>query len=135
MISTLSTEQAELIVSEYGKLLSITEPSIYGTAISRLPYDKEQIKIAIQTLLLAVDEKDHKIQDGLTQAYVYLAQFIEDERVIAAEKGRIILEKETSVLTKEDTKDLELANQAVQTINGIKSDMENLMNEIRLLIP
>lgn len=139
MTSTISIEQAEIIVSEYGKLLSTTEPSIYGIAISQLPYEKEQIKIAIQTLILAVDKKDQKIQDGLTQAYVYLAQFIEDEKVKAAENGRSILEKETSDPNKEntnsqDTEDLELANQAVQTINGIKSDMENLMNEIRLLI-
>ena len=44
--------------------------------------------------------------------------------------GRAILEKETP---EKNVDDLELANQAVQTINGIKSDMENLMNEIRLL--
>ena len=131
MTSTLSIEQAEIIVSEYGKLLSSTEPSIYGIAISLLPYGKEQIKIAIQTLILAVDKNDKKIQEGLTQAYVYLAQFIEDEKVKIAESGRIILEKES---TTEDTANLELANQAVQTINGIKSDMENLMSEISLLI-
>ena len=131
MTSILSIEQAEIIVSEYGKLLSSTEPSLYGIAISLLPYDKEQIKIAIQTLILAVDKNDKEIQEGLTQAYVYLAQFIEDEKVKIAESGRIILEKES---TTEDTANLELANQAVQTINGIKSDMENLMSEISLLI-
>ena len=139
MTSTIDIEQAEIIVSEYGKLLSSTEPSLYGIAMSRLPYDKEKIKIAIQTLILAVDKNDNKIQDGLTQAYVYLAQFIEDEKVIIAENGRAILERESSESADENidtqnTKDLELANQAVQTINGIKNDMENLMNEIRLLI-
>lgn len=132
MTSSISTEQAEVIVSQYGKLLSITKPSIYGIPISQLPYEKEQIKMAIQTLLLAVDKTDTKIQDGLTQAYVYLAQFIEDEKVTIAEKGRIVLEKEA---VEKNMEDLELANQAVQTINGIKSDMENLMNEIRLLAP
>ena len=142
MTSTISIEQAEIIVSEYGKLLSTTEPSIYGIAISRLPYEKEQIKIAIQTLLLAIsdnNEKDQSIRDGLTQAYVYLAQFIEDEKVIIAESGRTILENESLEVNDEsvdnqNTEDLELANQAVQTINRIKTDMENLMNEIRLLI-
>ena len=127
-----STEQAETIVSEYGQLLSTTKPSVYGTPISQLPYDKEQIKMAIQALILAMDKNDTKIQDGLTQAYVYLAQFIEDETVIIAEKGRRVLEKETA---EKNIEDLELANQAVQTINSIKSDMENLMNEIRLLTP
>ena len=139
MTSTIDIEQAETIVSEYGKLLSSTEPSLYGIAISRLPYDKEQIKIAIQTLLLALDKNDEKIQDGLIQAYVYLAQFIEDEKVSIAESGREVLEKEPADNNNESseekaTKDLELANQAVQTINGIKIDMENLMNEIRLII-
>lgn len=139
-MSTISIEQAEIIVSEYGKLLSTTKPSIYGIAISQLPYKKEQIKTAIQALILALDnEKDQKIQDSLTQAYVYLAQFIEDEKAKIAENGRIILEKETSKTNEENineqnNEDLELANQAVQTINAIKGDMENLMSEIRLLI-
>ena len=140
MTSTISIEQAEIIVSEYGKLLSTTEPSIYGIAISLLPYDKEQIKMAIQTLILAIDKKDQNIHDSLTQAYVYLAQFIDDEKVVIAENGRTILENETSELNNtntdnRNTEDLELANQAVQTINKIKTDMESLMNEIRLLIP
>lgn len=140
MTSTANIEQAEIIVGEYGKLLSGTEPSIYGIPLSLLPYEKEQIKIAIQTLILAVNKEDQKIHDGLIQAYVYLAQFIEDEKVDIAEQGRIILEKEASEQDKEDatpqnTDDLELANQAVQTINKIKTEMENLMNEISLLIP
>lgn len=132
MTSLISTEQAEIIVSEYGQLLSTTKPSVYGIPISQLPYEKEQIKMAIQALILAVDKNNTQIQDGLTQAYVYLAQFIEDEKVTIAEKGRNVLEKET---VEKNIEDLELANQAVQTINSIKSDMENLMNEIRLLTP
>lgn len=139
MTSALNIEEAEIIVSEYGKLLSTIEPSIYGIAISQLPYTKEQIKIAIQTLILAVDKNDQKVQDGLIQAYVYLAQFIEDEKVAIAVQGRLILEKETSENSKEksntqNTDDLEMANQAVQTINSIKTEMENLMSEIRLLL-
>lgn len=140
MTSTTNIEEAEIIVSEYGKLLSTTEPSIYGIAISRLPYEKEQIKIAIQTLILAVDKEDQNIRDSLTQAYVYLAQFIEDEKVIIAESGRTILENDSLEANDgnsdhQNTEDLELANQAVQTINRIKTDMEGLMNELRLLIP
>ena len=131
----MNIEEAENIVSKYGKLLSTTEPSIYGTPISLLPYEKEEIKSAIQTLILAIE--DSKVQDGLTQAYVYLAQFIDDDRVKIAEMGRTILERETSEPNhkEKNTEDLELANKAVQTINGIKTDMENLMSEISLLIP
>lgn len=134
MTSKIDIEKAENIVSDYGKFLSSIEPSIYGIAMSRLPHDKELIKTAIQTLILAIDKSDEKIHNGLTQAYVYLAQFIDDERAEVAEHGRIILEKEVSEQKEEDTKNLEIANQAVQTINSIKSDMENLMSEIRLLI-
>lgn len=137
MESTISLDQAENIVGEYGKLLSGTEPSIYGLPLSLLPCEKEQIKIAIQTLILAIGKEDQKIYDGLIQAYVYLAQFIEDEKVDIAKRGRIILEKEALVqenAAPQDTDDLELANQAVQTINKIKTEMENLMKEISLLI-
>ena len=140
MDSTISIEQAEVIVGEYGKLLSTTEPSIYGIPLSLLPYQKEQIKIDIQTLILAVNKEDQKIHDGLIQAYVYLAQFIEDDMVEIAKQGRSILEKEAPKQDKEnvtaqDNDDLELANQAVQTINSIKTEMEDLMSEISLLIP
>ena len=134
MTSKIDIEQAENIVSDYGKFLSSIEPSIYGIAMSRLPHDKELIKTAIQTLVLEIDKNDEKIQSGLAQAYVYLAQFIDDERAEIAEQGRIILEKEAPEQKKEDAENLEIANQAVQTINSIKSDMENLMGEIRLLI-
>ena len=134
MTSKIDIEKAERIVSDYGKFLSSIEPSIYGIAMSRLPHDKELIKTAIQTLVLVIDKNDEKIQSGLTQAYVYLAQFIDDERAEAAEHGRTILEKEAPEQKEENTENLEIANQAVQTINSIKSDMENLMSEIRLLI-
>lgn len=139
MTTTINIDEAEAIVSKYGKLLSSIEPSIYGIAISRLPYAKEQIKIAIQTLILAVDKDDNKVQEGLIQAYVFLAQFIEDEKVAIAQNGRVILERESleennEPSDKQNTDDLELANQAVQTINSIKTEMENLMSEIRLVI-
>lgn len=145
MATTEDIELAEIVVSEYGKLLSTIEPSLYGIPRSKLPYDKEVIKSAIQTLLLNIERSNEGIHDGLTQAYVYIAQFIPDEQVEIAERGRTILESEK--LNTENTEqtvasplmsnaeNLEIANQAVQTLNGIKTEMENLMNEIRLLIP
>ena len=135
MNTTIDIQQAEIIVSEYGKLLSSIEPSIYGIPSSTLPYDKEQIKTAIQTLILAVDKDNKEIHDGLTQAYVYLAQFISDEQVKIAENGRAILESDSENSDERNPEDFELANQAIQIINSIKSEMESLMSEIRLLIP
>lgn len=138
MTSTKDIEHAEIIVNDYGKLLSATEPSIYGIALSRLPYDKEVIKSAIQTLLLNIDDHQSDIFQSLTQAYVFLAQFIPDEELAIAEYGRAILEASNMEITNSDIKgtedDLELANQAIQTINSIKMDMENLMSELRLVI-
>lgn len=123
--------QAEQIVHEYGNFLASQEPSIYGIKESLLPYGKEDIKIAIQTIILHIDNDNPDIYDGLTQAYVFLAQFIPDERADIAEQGRQILEQDSQ---DKEEHDLEVANQAVQTINLIKSEMENLMHEIRLII-
>lgn len=138
MTSTKDIGHAEIIVNEYGKLLSAIEPSIYGIALSRLPYDKEVIKSAIQTLLLNIDDHECEVFQSLTQAYVYLAQFIPDEELTIAEYGRAILDASKINSTNTDIsgnqEDLELANQAIQTINSIKMDMENLMNELRLVI-
>ncbi|MFK5914076.1 MAG: hypothetical protein QM484_06860 [Woeseiaceae bacterium] len=134
MTSIISLENAEIIVNNYGKILSSTPPSLYGLPKSLLVDDKEHIKMAIQVLILAVDNHDNKIQEGLIQAYIYLAQFIDDEKVNLAESGRRILENKNIDEDTKSTEDLELANQAVQTINAIKTEMESLMNEIRLVI-
>ena len=135
----MNIEKAEIIINEYGKLLSSAKPCLYGISLSTLPYEKEEIKVAIQTLILTIDKNDKNIHESLIQAYVYLAQFIADEKVEKARKGQVILEQQTSESKKENdinqnTDDLELANHAIQTINIIKSDMENLMNEIRLIV-
>lgn len=121
--------EAELILHEYGKLLSSVEPSIYGMPLSLLPYDKEQIKSAIQTLLLNLPEDSAQIRDGLVQGYVYLAQFIPDELADQALKGCKAME-----IQEKSAADLELANTAIRILSEIKADMENLMNEIRMLL-
>ena len=94
-------------------------------------YDKETIKTAIQMIILHIRNDNPEVYDSLSQAYVFLAQFIDDDRAKLAEEGRLILEAENESKTEEE---LEIANQAVQTINLIKSEMENLMHEIRLII-
>lgn len=146
MTSSIELKYAEHIISEYGKVLSSVEPSLYGVALSLLPYDKEQIKTSIQNIILSLDKSHSDIINSLTQAYVYLAQFIPDEMVEIAENGRKILEAENfdakdqnaNILNNKnpdkENDDLEIANQAVQTINSIKAEMENLMREIQMLI-
>ena len=114
--------QSEKIVQEYGNLLASLEPSLYGTKESLLPYPKEEIKVAIQTIILNIRNDQPEIYDSLTQAYIFLAQFIEDEKADIADQGRKILESEEETRNEAD---LEIANQAVQTINMIKSEMEN----------
>lgn len=121
--------EAETIINEYGKLLSSVEPSIYGLPLSLLPYDKEQIKSAIQTLILSLPEDNEQIRDGLVQGYVYLAQFIPDDLAEQAQKGCRAME-----LQEKTAEDLELANTAIRILSEIKADMENLMNDIRMLL-
>ena len=125
----IDLNQAETIVSEYGKLLASIEPSIYGTPESKLPYSKEEIKTAIQVILISLDKDNPEITDSLIQAYVYLAQFISDEDIEIARTGKAVLESEHK-----EQEDLEVANQAIRIISGIKAEMENLMAEIRLLV-
>lgn len=127
MTLDIDFSQAEIIVNDYGKLLAETEPSIYGSPASLLPHEKEDIKAAIQTLLLNIEQDNPAIINGLAQAYIYIAQFIPDDKYQVAQDGKKILEKN-------DGENLERANDAIQIINAIKADMETLMNEIRILL-
>lgn len=129
MSLTFDLNQAEQVVSEYGKLLASIEPSIYGLPESTLPHSKEEIKAAIQVILINVAKENPQIKDSLVQAYVYLAQFIPDDIAELARNGKAVLEAE-----KKEQQDLELANQAIRIISGIKAEMEDLMAEIRLLM-
>ena len=129
MTLNIDINQAHIIVGNYGKLLASIEPSIYGTPQSSLPYNKEEIKEAIQVILISLGKENPEIKDSLIQAYVYLAQFIADEDAAVAQNGKAVLES-----SHHEQQVLELANQAIRIISGIKAEMENLMAEIRLLV-
>lgn len=129
MTSESELQHAEQVVSEYGRLLSSVEPSIYGLPQSLLPCDKERIKQSIQTLLLCLDEENEQIREGLVQGYVFLAQFIPDEQAEIAAQGKNMIDAENKT-----PEQLEYANQAIRTLSEIKAEMENLMNDIRMFI-
>jgi hypothetical protein len=122
-------QDANEILNTYGKVLSEFDQSSYGIPISKLPYDKIQIKNAIQLLLLELGTDDSKLQEGLITGYAILAQFISDEKIAILLKANTIFNNESI-----DKTSYEIAEQASKIINTIKLDMEELMNEIQLYI-
>jgi len=127
--SAITIQNANTILNEYGKVLSGFDQSSYGIPISKLPYDKIEIKNAIQLLLLELGTDDSKLQEGLIQGYVILAQFIPDEKTAILLQANDIFIKESI-----DKSSYNIAEQASQLINTIKLDMEELMNEVKLFI-
>lgn len=122
-------KHANSILKEYGKVLSIFDQSSYGIPISKLPYEKIEIKNAIQILLLELGSEDAKLQEGLITGYAILAQFIPDEKIEILVKANSIFNKDNV-----DKNSYETAEHASKIINAIKLDMEELMNEIQLYI-
>ena len=125
---TLSLDEAQIILKDYGSLLSGTQPSVYGLPESLLPHDKSTIKSAIKSLLESEELNDAKIRSSLIESYVFLAHFISDydARLIAD----IQKNWESSCL---GNIDLERSQAANNIVNSIKLEMERLLNEVELM--
>lgn len=125
---TLSFDEAQIILSDYGHLLSHTQPSIYGLPESSLPHDKAIIKAAITLLLESDSVDDPKIRNSLIEAYVFLAHFISDY------DAQQIAELQKSWQPNQlESIDLEKSQAANRVVNSIKLEMERLLNEVELI--
>lgn len=121
---------AQNIVTEYGHLLAQLDSNSYAHPLSRLPYDKDEIKSAIHLLLWELHGENQDISNSLAQSYVYLAQFIDDTEAETVARGQAVLQSSDL-----DPEELIYADQAVVIINRIKVEMENLMQDIKTFLP
>ena len=121
---------AQNIVTEYGHLLAQLDSNSYAHPLSRLPYDKDEIKSAIHLLLWELHGQNQNISNSLAQSYVYLAQFIDDTEAETVARGQAVLQSSDL-----DPEELIYADQAVVIINRIKVEMENLMEDIKTFLP
>jgi len=122
-------EFSEKVISAYGKLLSTMEPSFYGLPLSKLPYTITEIKDAIYTILNVITDEDKRIIDSLTNAYMFLGQFISDDEILTVEQALGNLKNVNKASN--DTKDIE---QAGFITSKIKLRMENNLEEIQLFL-
>ncbi len=129
---TISEQQldfAEKVLAAYGNVLADMEPSFYGLPLSKLPYTITEIKDAIYCMLNVIDNNDPEIIDSLTNAYMYLGQFIPDDEILTVSQALGTL-KDTQQAT-DDTTDIE---QAGFITSKIKLRMENNLEEIQLFL-
>ena len=121
--------KAENIVNAYGAILAKLEHVNTALPISLLPYDKDTIKEAIQTLLWEIDDVDTDVRGGLIQAFVYLEQFIPDNKVEILARGQAAIQSADP-----DHGDWKYADEANRIITQIKIAMEDALNEMRIFI-
>ena len=121
---------AQDIVTEYGHLLAQIDSTSYAHPLSRLPYDKDQIKSAIHLLLWELHGENQDISTSLAQSYVYLAQFIDDADAATVARGQAVLQSSDL-----DPDELVYADEAAIIINRIKAEMENLMQDVTTFLP
>ena len=123
-------QSAQDIVTQYGHLLAQLDTASYAHPLSRLPYDKDEIKSAIHLLLWELHGENQDITTSLAQSYVYLAQFIDDAEAATVARGQAVLQSSDL-----DPEELAFADEAAVIINGIKAEMENLMQDIKTFLP
>ncbi len=114
---------ATKVVSDFGKVLSMVEPGVYGLPESLLPHTRESIRFAILTLLRELGPGHPEVKEGLRQGYVYLAQFIGDNDAALARSGQASI----TDISVDDAS----AEPAMRIINRIKLDMERAVEEMR----
>jgi hypothetical protein len=120
-------ELAERIVSAYGAVLASLKHVNTALPTSLLPYPKAEIKQAIQTLLWELDGMDHTVRNSLIQAYVYLEQFISDNKVETVARGQAAIQSADP-----EHPDWAYADEANRIITQIKMDMEEAMQDMRI---
>jgi hypothetical protein len=77
-------ELAQRIVAEYAQLLERDDAAAYPASVRSLPYPKQTIKSAILTCTAALRETQQltaDMRDFLEQAYIALADYVEDDLV------------------------------------------------------
>jgi hypothetical protein len=122
-------QQAENIVNAYGAVLAKLTAVNTALPVSLLPYSKEKIKEAIQTLLWEIEDADTDVRGGLIQAFVYLEQFIPDNKVEILTRGQAAIQSADP-----DHSDWKFADEANRIITQIKVAMEEALEEMRIFI-
>jgi len=119
-------KNAQQVVNAYGKILAQLDASNYGHPVSLLPFDKDEIKSAIQLLLWELEGESEEISNSLAQSYVYLAQFIPDDEADIIAEGQRFMSSSNF-----DDDHIEEAGEAARIINRIKLEMEEMIVDVR----
>lgn len=103
----------------------MSDVTLFGLPESYLAYSKTQIKQAILTALSDLELDEIDFRETLIHSYLHLAQFIPDELADIATRGQ------EAILSGDiNHPDMPIAEQALQIINHIKINMEELKLEV-----
>ena len=126
-------EHAENIVHTYGELLARLKHVNTALPVSLLPASKDEIKQSIQTLIWELNDVTGEARNGalngLIQAYVYLEQFLPDEKVEILARGQAAIQSADP-----EHADWPYADEANNIVTQIKVAMENAVEDMRIFI-
>lgn len=122
-------EQAEGVINTYGALLNNLKHVNTALSVSLLPDTKDTIKQALQTLIWELDDLDDITRNSLIQAYVFLEQFLPEDKVEILVRGQAAIQSANP-----EHKDWQYADQANDIVTEIKVSMENAMQEMSIYI-
>ena len=116
---------AEKIIRSYNRVIAQTDAASYARPQTALEYDKAQIKQAIMVALAALQADERDLRETLTRGFMQLAQFIPEAQAEIVQRGQ------NAILSGDPNHpDLQYGEQAVQIINRIKAEMEELKIEV-----
>lgn len=127
--STDNLITANRIVSSYGDVLARIVHVKTVLPVSLLPYPKAEIKQAIQTLLWEIEDMDLPLRNSLIQAFVFLEQFIPDNKVEIVEHGQAAIQSADP-----EHPDWQYADEANRIVTQIKANMEDAMQDMRIYL-
>lgn len=128
-LDTGNPDDAKDIVNAYGKLLASLEHVNAALPVSLLPFAKDKIKESLHTLIWELDGADDTIRNSLVQAYVYLEQFISDNKVEVVTRGLAALQSADP-----EHGDWQYVDEANRIISQIKVAMEESMQDMRIFL-
>jgi len=128
-LDTGNPDDAKDIVNAYGKLLASLEQVNTALPASLLPFAKDKIKESLHTLIWELDGLDDTIRNSLVQAYVYLEQFISDNKVEIVTRGQAALQSADP-----QHSDWQYVDEANRIITQIKAAMEEAMQDMQIFL-
>ena len=116
---------ASRILRDYGRVLGEIEPGCAALPRSFLPHPRGAIQEATLRVLARLDPSDDALRDALIRGFVFLAQFVDDDKAERVADGQA--QMDALALEAGAEPQSPQAHDALRIVNQIKVEMEQAL--------